>query len=283
MSIEHPATRTGEGVAKKNVSPWIPVTLLAVTTAALAVPLVLLRRQRSGATSLSHAADRASPPPRRIGRAVDSVTAQTSTPTPVTGPPPPRRPSRASVVASPAIVASPIIPFERTIPKASPSEANAGAEDADAFNAPLYTLKAFSLATFCVLFTGGVGVWGVKTSLGVKDTQEFGALMRAFMLSKMPFLSSRIYRTPSSSALPPAFPLPVSLPFQAAPVDHEYMEEDALRTWTWAAAQERLSAAYEQGGMGLWAEVALREMEIEAELLRRRRAVEEGAAGPGVS
>ena len=56
------------------------------------------------------------------------------------------------------------------------------------------------------------------------------------------------------------------------------ISEEALQRWTWEDAQARLSEAYAVGGLGHWTEVALREMEIEAELLRRQRALEQRSA-----
>jgi hypothetical protein len=41
--------------------------------------------------------------------------------------------------------------------------------------------------------------------------------------------------------------------------------------WTWPAAQARLAAAYEHGGVARFAETAAEELEVEAELERRRR------------
>jgi hypothetical protein len=41
--------------------------------------------------------------------------------------------------------------------------------------------------------------------------------------------------------------------------------------WTWQAAQARLAAAYEHGGVARFAETAAGELEAEAELERRKR------------
>lgn len=41
----------------------------------------------------------------------------------------------------------------------------------DGFNAPLYTLKAFSIASLAVLTGGVAAVWGVKSYMGVKDVR----------------------------------------------------------------------------------------------------------------
>lgn len=41
--------------------------------------------------------------------------------------------------------------------------------------------------------------------------------------------------------------------------------------WNWSAAQARLAAAYERGGVMQFAEAAVGELEAEAELERRKR------------
>jgi hypothetical protein len=43
--------------------------------------------------------------------------------------------------------------------------------------------------------------------------------------------------------------------------------------WNWQAAQARLVAAYERGGIAQFAEVAARELESELELERRKRRI----------
>ena len=43
--------------------------------------------------------------------------------------------------------------------------------------------------------------------------------------------------------------------------------------WNWLAAQARLMAAYEHGGIAQFSEVAVRELEAELELERRNRRI----------
>lgn len=43
--------------------------------------------------------------------------------------------------------------------------------------------------------------------------------------------------------------------------------------WNWLAAQERLATAYEHGGIAQFAETAVRELEAELELERRKRRI----------
>jgi len=50
--------------------------------------------------------------------------------------------------------------------------------------------------------------------------------------------------------------------------------------WDWLAAQARLAAAYERGGVAQFAEVAVRELEAESELERRKRRIGDPVKGP---
>lgn len=50
--------------------------------------------------------------------------------------------------------------------------------------------------------------------------------------------------------------------------------------WNWLAAQARLVAAYESGGIAQFAEVAVRELEAESELERRKRRIGDPIEGP---
>lgn len=141
-----------------------------MTTAALTVPIVLLRRQRSRAVSNSLL-------PRRIG---DRSTL-TSRFTPISSQspslnesqwPPPRRAGKTSSLGS------------RFPPRAGPNLGSGsllGAKELEAlkersmandgFNAPLYTVKAFGIATLIVTMCATTVVWGVKTTMGVKDVR----------------------------------------------------------------------------------------------------------------
>jgi hypothetical protein len=49
--------------------------------------------------------------------------------------------------------------------------------------------------------------------------------------------------------------------------------------WNWPAAQARLVAAYERGGIARFAEAAVRELEAELELERRRRRISNSVEG----
>ncbi|KAN0136227.1 hypothetical protein V8E53_006087 [Lactarius tabidus] len=247
--------------SRKIISPWVPVSMLAVTTAALAIPLVLLRRQRASASALrksgSSSVVTSAPPVRRAPkRGVPSH-------------PPPPRAARAMTPASTNAAHS----IEASTLSQSSSGAPERMADEDSFNGALYSLKAFSIATALVVAGGATSVWGVKTYLGVRDTQEFASAMRLTLLTKWPLLASRIHRSSDSAPLPPPIPLPammssVSEPDAGPPPPVAMPEADG---WTWQAAQARLSAAYEHGGVARFAETAAGELEAEAELERRKR------------
>ncbi|KAH9046411.1 hypothetical protein EDB83DRAFT_2507463 [Lactarius deliciosus] len=228
---------------------------LAVTTVALAIPLVLLRRQRARVSTLGNSVSSSmktsAPPVRR-------------TPTrgvPSTAPPPRAAPALtpASTRATPSVEASSL--------SATPSHV----AQEDGFNGALYSLKAFSVATALVVAGGAAGVWGVKTYLGVRDTQEFASAMRLTLLTKWPLLASRIHRASDSAPLPPPIPLPVMIPSASKPDPLSPTSVHDADGWTWPAAQARLAEAYEHGGVGRFAEAAAGELEAEAELERRKR------------
>jgi hypothetical protein len=50
--------------------------------------------------------------------------------------------------------------------------------------------------------------------------------------------------------------------------------------WNWPAAQARLVAAYERGGITQFADVAVRELEAESELESRKRQIGDPVEGP---
>jgi hypothetical protein len=142
---------------------------LAVTTVALAVPIVLLRRQRSNALLNTL-------PPRRAGD--PSSLASRFTPIPNIPPsnvtatqwPPPRRRSggttsfqgsRHTLPASSMLTA---VESDRPISN-------------DEFNAPLDSGKAFGIATLIVAVCASAAVWSVKTSLDVKDVRSNATLL----------------------------------------------------------------------------------------------------------
>jgi len=199
----------------------------------------------------------------------------------VTSAPPVRRaPTRGvpSTAPPPRAVSAFTPASTHSVEASSPLQRSSGASsdiaNEDSFNGALYTLKAFGIATAFVLAGGAASVWGVKTYLGVRDTQEFASAMRLTLLTKWPLLASRIHRASDSAPLPPPIsPLSAMMPSAASEPD-----TDPPRTavpeadgWSWPAAQARLAAAYEHGGVARFAETAAGELEAEAELERRRR------------
>ena len=173
--------------SEKPIPTWLPVSLvsgvlanltkftqqiilistilqLAVTTTALAVPILLLRHQR--AKALLDAL-----PPRRMGVSANLASRFISTPIASSSKvnygqwPPPRRNSGTAV-----------LPSSRYSPRASSASLTTAELDelkyrasSDGFNAPLYTASAFGLSTLIVAVCAFVGVWSIKSSLGVKD------------------------------------------------------------------------------------------------------------------
>lgn len=127
------------------------------------------------------------------------------------------------------------------------------------------------------------------------QTEEFASRMRQSILTYMPVLTSRIHRAPEVSddriAAPP-FPLPTSLlpnpsdssePQSPSPVpQYTISTVNLAEPWTWSAAQQRLSDAYDRGGLQEWMEAAALEMEIERETEVRRRAMMSGQERGGV-
>ncbi len=118
--------------------------------------------------------------------------------------------------------------------------------------------------------------------------------MRLTILDKWPFLISRIHR---SSPLPDrdSYRHPhAALPHLASESLHGSgyprtvdeasdgleAKKDKDEDWNWPAAQARLAAAYERGGIAQFAEVAVRELEVELELERRKRRIADSVEGP---
>ena len=84
--------------------------------------------------------------------------------------------------------------------------------------------------------------------------------MRSILQTTVPDLRSRLYRPPETDderyevqAQEVAFPSAIQ------------------RDWNWEEAEERLKKAYEEGGIAVWAQTALRELEAEVEVARTKR------------
>ncbi|KAH9948025.1 hypothetical protein B0H21DRAFT_735831 [Amylocystis lapponica] len=227
--------------SKTPVPQWLPISLLALTTAALAVPIFLLKRHR--AFTLGSALADAPPPPRRTGAA--------------SGP--------AAVRAGPARPASHPRTSDAQRATHPSSEAGVSLSMEDNFNGALYSAKAFGLATMFVTVGAGTTIWGVKTAMGVQNTKEFADRMRFFFLTRMPTLSSRIHRLIGAEDNPSAL-----VESQSAPHPQSVGDTRAIH-WSWQDAEQRLKAAYERDGFTGWTEAALQELEAEGHAERVRR------------
>ena len=71
----------------------------------------------------------------------------------------------------------------------------------------------------------------------------------------MPAISQRIYR---------------SSPDESSP-SKTSAGAGAVKDWRWEEAEDRLRDAFDRGGVGEWAECAVRELEAEEHLERQRR------------
>ncbi|KAH7910971.1 hypothetical protein BJ138DRAFT_1151759 [Hygrophoropsis aurantiaca] len=211
------------------VSRWVPLTMLAVSTVALVAPVILFKRYKSG-----QKIQQANVPPRRGG---------------------------AGPYFSLERPAHDAMPIPSALPPSLPLKARVTSEGSgeDSFNAPLYTFKAFSIATALVTTGAIVSMWGIKTLAGASDTKQFADRMRHAVLTKMPILSSRIHRPPEE--------------------DSEEQESEPSQSnttnspveWNWSDAEQRLKNAFDRGGFYGWATAAVDEVEAEAHVERAKR------------
>ena len=133
----------------------------------------------------------------------------------------------------------------------------------DHFNGPLYSLKAFAIATAIVASGATASVAGVMAYLDVRNvshpqhphppltdaqTTEFAARMRTVVPRTMPLLTAKIYRH-----------------------DAESTPRHAPTTFDHDAAEQRLANAFDDGGFDAWAEAAASELEAEADVERARK------------
>ncbi|KAL5514326.1 hypothetical protein ACEPAG_2414 [Sanghuangporus baumii] len=262
-------TRVGED-GRQKAPRWLPIALLTVTTVALTVPGVLLWRQRQAlgqqtrfslrsTTSASH------PPPARRRPTPASVASGSG-----------QSQTNARPLASSGSGSLRPVPPRRSIPRTndlrsssvanvksaeSTSEEIRGAKLSEIlFDGPLMTLGALGIATAAVGVGAVLGIWGVQKALGVKDMDEFTARVRGLLSTHMPIISQRIYRSS----------------LEEDPASRNGLQTDTHRSkednnWTWEEAEDRLRNAFDRGGVGEWAECAIRELEAEEEVERRRR------------
>jgi len=237
-------TTTCDSDRPRKVPKWVPVSVFIGTSLALAIPLFMIRRQRGAALRLS-LKNTASPPPRR--------------------------PSSTTANFDPKSITSGSAPVSTTeVVEAFSSEgASPGVgEMMSAMNASsaFMAAKAFGIATALVA-VGGMGLmWGVKTTLGVNDAREFGQKMRYLLWMSAPSLASRIHRPPETEE--ERHQIHAFAPFG---IEGGSFPQSTDEEWTWEKAEDRLKKAYEEGGLPLWSQAALREVEAEARIERVKR------------
>ncbi|KAI0826997.1 hypothetical protein BC628DRAFT_1418603 [Trametes gibbosa] len=251
------------GKDKKPVPKWVPVALLAFSTAAMAVPVLMLRRHR--AATLGKALAEAPPPPTR------------------------RSSSTGIPISSPNAT---FLPASQSSLPASAASRPPRAEDG--FNGAWHCAKAFGIATLLVGAGATTTVWGVRRYMGVetvraptppppgglrdaiqtltpsplKKTQEFADRTRAAVLSRMPSLSARIYRPAAPEDDGPS--AAGGARTEASPGSIA-LSPSEVQEWTWPAAEQRLRDAFEKDGFSGWAAALLRELEAEGRLERTKR------------
>ncbi|TFK19393.1 hypothetical protein FA15DRAFT_760066 [Coprinopsis marcescibilis] len=224
--------------SRSKVPIWLPVSAFVGTSLALAIPMMMVRRQRNLASKIglrSSGFNATSPPPRRIlGSTAPSTDVTTA---------------RLKALAT-----TPVHSGEVKMGAASDHEkAGLGslmsAMSKLTLSNAMFAGKAFAIATCLVAVGGTAFAWTVKSLMGVNDAREFGVRARALLWSAWPGLTSSIHRSPNSEA----------------------ERQGAHQKWNWEEAEKRLSKAYDQGGIPLWAQAALREVEAEARVERTKR------------
>ena len=92
--------------------------------------------------------------------------------------------------------------------------------------------------------------------------------MRLAILNKLPFLSSRIHRSPDAEDHghdPDLLHTMGSASLEKEPTNHNGEK------WSWDAAENRLKDAYEKDGFSGWGIALLQEVEAEGKLEREKR------------
>jgi len=234
-----PPSQTGVERPHQKSPPWLPISLLAVSTVLLTMPLVLLRRHKKNIRA--EALKSAGAPPRRMGSGLSLVPGTARLTVPLQG-----------------------VRMDLRKPTLDPEQSRGEKDGGQGhFNSALYTGKAFSLATLLVGVSTVSTVWAVKTWLGVHNMQEFADRMRIVVSTNMPILSSRIHR-PMEEVLDgnPGVRLDPAVP------SLEFQESSG---WNWSDAETRLRVAFDRGGFSEWARAAWKEVEDEASAERANR------------
>ncbi|EJF58149.1 hypothetical protein DICSQDRAFT_173240 [Dichomitus squalens LYAD-421 SS1] len=221
---------------KKPIPKWVPVALLAFSSAALIVPIVMLRRHRAAT----------------LGKALADA------------PPPPRRTVSKGIPMANPTTKPPVFSIRDPVPSTSTSASSSMAAKAeDNFNGALHSAKAFGIATLMVGAGAAATVYGVRQYMGVQTTHEFANRMRDAILTRMPSLSARIYRPPKAEDGDPLL-----LP---DPPEESSSTLDAAEEWSWPEAERRLREAFDKHGFYGWAAAAMHELEAEGRIERAKR------------
>jgi len=248
MQVSGKASDEGE-LTRQRVPKWLPVSLLAVTTAALSIPAFLLWRQKN-ASGLTNSLAKA-PPARRANNASLKFTPLALKVPEASGSKPLPPPVRRAVGGSKTVI-SPQKVAPETIEK-----------EIDGLSlGPLQALGAFGLATAAVGIAAVGGVWGIQKSMGVDNVDQFAARMRLLILEHMPDLSYRIHRRSEDET---------QIDQPPSKLRKGSQDPNTVESWEWTKAEKRLGDAFDKGGVAVWAEVAMRELEIEAERERTKR------------
>ncbi|KAG6872783.1 hypothetical protein C0995_006703 [Termitomyces sp. Mi166 len=178
--------------SSRRISAWIPLAAFAGTSIALAIPLVILARQRNSVLRKALSESNAAPPRRSAnpGRVARQSTLSTSS---------------SEAKASSVHFAAP-----------GTGELLSAISRVD-FSTAVWAGKAFVIATGLVTVGGVALVFGVKSLMGVKDTKEFADRMRMLVWHALPSLTSQIHRPPDESD-------------QGSPTD-ESLEPDPTWKW----------------------------------------------------
>ncbi|KAG0694819.1 hypothetical protein DFH29DRAFT_814854 [Suillus ampliporus] len=229
------------GTNHHQLPKWVPVTLLAFSSVALVAPIVMLRRYRRGVVAQN--LQEATAPPRR-GRGLSMTPFESHSP-PIRSRPASHQIQRQVPVHPP--------PLKVPVPNKDNGE--------PFFNGPLYTLKAFGIATAIVTLGATASIWGVMKALNARDTAEFAERLRHAVLTKLPVLSYRIYRPAE--------------PHQDGGDDFPLTQNPASEhvEWNWQEAENRLREAFDKGGFHSWASAVLVEVEAEASVERTKRGI----------
>ncbi|RDB27132.1 hypothetical protein Hypma_004571 [Hypsizygus marmoreus] len=230
-SLGEPSDAHFQQKGSKRVPGWIPIAAFAGTSLALAIPLVVLARQRR--TVLRKALNESTAAPRRRVGTTN-----------------PGHLGRKSVPASSDAKADSAVEFSSP----GTGELLSAISRVD-FSTAIYAGKAFGIATGIVTVSAVVLTFGVKALMGVQDTREFAQRMRMAIWTRLPGLTTQIHR-------------PLEEDDDGVPIA-DSQEPDP--EWNWEDAEKRLQGAYDKGGFPAWLKTAAKEMGEELKVERARR------------